>query len=242
MNCDRCQELLSEYLDEGLDGAESVEVRDHLAICPQCAEVFEDIAMLVDVSRLESDENAVPPNPQALWLRINNILENEAREEAAKAQKAKAEAGSSGRRWSLSFAQVGAAVAGIALVSSLLTFIGIRQYSQPGDDLAERPEPTIVDRVMGKLGLVETPAEQVKRKMRDREAAIEYWNNRVQARRSQWDAHLRDAFDRNLNEINQAVAEYTLILEQDPQDQLSGDMLDTALNEKMELLREFSEL
>lgn len=242
MNCDRCQELLSEYLDEGLDGSESVEVREHLAVCLACAVVFEDIAMLVDLSRLDSDENAAPSNSRAIWQGISNVIESEIGQEAARAQKAAAQAEAARGRWSLSFSQVATAVAGIALVSSLLTFIGIRQYSQPADDFAERSEPTVVDRVMGKLGLVETPAERVKRKMREREAAIEYWNNRVQARRSQWDAHLRDAFDRNLNEINQAVAEYTLILEQDPEDQLSGDMLDNTLNEKMELLREFSEL
>ncbi|MBK8146807.1 MAG: hypothetical protein IPK58_00955 [Acidobacteria bacterium] len=105
-----------------------------------------------------------------------------------------------------------------------------------------KSEPTVVDRVLGKLGLVETPQQLRKRKLQERETAIDYWNKRVQARRVQWDAHLRDAFDRNLNEINQAVNEYTLILEENPQDELSGEMLDTTLNEKMELLREFSEL
>jgi hypothetical protein len=53
---------------------------------------------------------------------------------------------------------------------------------------------------------------------------------------------MREAFDRNLNEIDQAVYEYTVILEKDPQDDLSGEMLDSALNEKMNLLRAFAEL
>ena len=65
---------------------------------------------------------------------------------------------------------------------------------------------------------------------------------RAQARRVQWDNKMRDAFDRNLNEIDQAVNEYTMILQQDPQDELSGEMLDSALDDKMKLLREFSEL
>jgi len=50
------------------------------------------------------------------------------------------------------------------------------------------------------------------------------------------------AFDRNLLEIDQAVNEYTMILQRDPEDQLSEEMLDTALTEKMNLLRQFSEL
>jgi hypothetical protein len=53
---------------------------------------------------------------------------------------------------------------------------------------------------------------------------------------------LREAFDRNLQEIDQVVNEYTQILEENPQDDLSSEMLDSALNEKMNLLREFSDL
>jgi hypothetical protein len=33
-----------------------------------------------------------------------------------------------------------------------------------------------------------------------------------------------------------------MILEQDPEDDLSGEMLDSVLNEKMNLLRDFSDL
>jgi hypothetical protein len=50
------------------------------------------------------------------------------------------------------------------------------------------------------------------------------------------------SFDRILNEIDQAVGEYTLILQNDPDDKLSEEMLDSALTEKMNLLRQFSEL
>ena len=64
----------------------------------------------------------------------------------------------------------------------------------------------------------------------------------LKRRRVNWDAHLREAFDRNLNEINQVVVEYDKILKENPQDDLSGEMLDSAMTEKVELLREFSEL
>jgi hypothetical protein len=53
---------------------------------------------------------------------------------------------------------------------------------------------------------------------------------------------MRAAFDRNLFEIDQAVNDYTQILQKDPDDQLSEEMLDSALTEKMNLLRQFSEL
>ena len=89
---------------------------------------------------------------------------------------------------------------------------------------------------------MESPQQARMKRLKEQEAAIEYWNKRVQARRAQWDAKMRDAFDRNLNEIDQAVSEYTIMLEQNPQDDLSSEMLDSALSEKMNLLRAFSEL
>ena len=53
---------------------------------------------------------------------------------------------------------------------------------------------------------------------------------------------MRDAFDRNLNEIDASVSEYTYILQQNPDDELSGEMLDAVLDDKMNLLRSFSDL
>ena len=57
-----------------------------------------------------------------------------------------------------------------------------------------------------------------------------------------WDDRMRLAFDRNLIEIDQAVKDYTMLLEKDPEDEVTVEMLDSALNDKMNLLRQFSEL
>ena len=64
----------------------------------------------------------------------------------------------------------------------------------------------------------------------------------MQARREQWDGMTRDAFDRNLQVIDESVKDYTMILQQDPEDELSGEMLDSVLTDKMNLLRDFSDL
>jgi hypothetical protein len=53
---------------------------------------------------------------------------------------------------------------------------------------------------------------------------------------------MRDTFDRNLHEIDQVVVEYSQNLKDNPQDSLSEEMLNSAMSEKMDLLREFSEL
>lgn len=247
MNCEHCQQLISVFLDNELDDLSSTNVRDHLAICETCSRVCEDLAMIVDFCQLEQDESVILPNPQALWCRINNVIESEVQAEIFKENKEKAQSvkqtGWIPRRWNLSFLQVASAVLGIALISSIITIIGIRNYVVPTDnDILVNSEPSLFEKVLGKVGLMETPQQKRARVLKDRETAIDYWNKRVEVRRAQWNANLRDAFDRNLNEINQAVNEYTEILQENPQDDLSNEMLDSALNEKMDLLREFSEL
>jgi len=239
------------FLDNELDQKSSGEVREHLADCEPCSKMCEDLAMILDFCHLDVEEAALPPNPQALWCRINNVIESEVQAEIVKETREKIKAaeveqantGWLPRKWNFSFMQIASAVLFIAIVSSVLTVIGIKNYSSSNNDFSSATsEPTILDRVLGKVGLIETQQEKRARILKERETAIDYWNKRVQARRAQWNANLRDAFDRNLNEINQAVSEYTEILQENPQDELSGEMLDSALNEKMELLREFSEL
>jgi hypothetical protein len=144
----------------------------------------------------------------------------------------------------LSFGQVAAGMLIIGIVSSLLTIVGIRNFSTPSDEEfgADAASQTLFEKVLGKMGLVETPMQARERRIKEQQAAIDYWNKRVEARRAQWDKNLREAFDRNMHEIDQTVAEYTQILQENPQDELSSEMLDSTLNDKMELLREFSDL
>jgi len=236
MNCEYCQELISVYLDNELDFQVAADVRTHLAECAGCAKVCEDFAMILDFCDLDETEHSLPPNSKALWCRINNLIETEIALETPKEiteEKPR-------RRWQFSFGQAFASILGIALVSSLLTIVGIQNYS--AGDVSANAAPSLFDRAMSKVGLVETPQQARENRVREQHAAIEYWNRRVETKRANWDNYLREAFDRNLNEINQVVFEYDRILQENPQDDLSNEMLDSALNEKMALLREFSEL
>lgn len=237
MNCEQCQELISVYLDNELETEVASNVRTHLAVCLECAKMCEDFAMILDFCTIDENEQSLPPNSKALWCRINNLIETEIAseipKEIIKEENAK-------RSWQLSFSQVFASILGVALISSLLTIIGIKNYS--ASDVSENVAPSIFDRALGKIGLVETPQQKRENRIKEQQAAIEYWNKRVEAKRAKWEANLREAFDRNLKEIDQTVFEYDRILQENPQDELSNEMLDSALNEKMALLREFSEL
>ncbi|MEO6589157.1 MAG: zf-HC2 domain-containing protein [Pyrinomonadaceae bacterium] len=248
MTCEQCQEFISAFLDNELGSTDSLNVQTHLTVCAECARVCEDFASILEFCGETPTGEILPPNPQALWCRISNIIESEVeaeiKKDKAENEPAPGKKGLFGGSRQLSFSQMFSAVLGIALISSLLTIVGIQNYSSPpSDDLAASPaERSIFQKLLGKIGLVETPQQMRERRINERLSAIDYWNKRVQTRRAQWDAQMRDAFDRNLREIDKTVFEYNNILETNPQDELSGEMLDSTLNEKMELLREFAEL
>jgi hypothetical protein len=52
---------------------------------------------------------------------------------------------------------------------------------------------------------------------------------------------MRQTFDRNLQVIDQAVNDSMNNLGQNPHDEVSEEMLNSALNEKLALLKEFAE-
>ncbi|HTH50691.1 MAG TPA: zf-HC2 domain-containing protein [Pyrinomonadaceae bacterium] len=240
MNCDDCTALITALMENDLDQARAESVRMHLALCVECARACEELAMIVDT--VTSDcEDLLPENQsKQIWCRINNMIESEHKPLSQSPVPEPKKRG----LWHLSFWQLTSGLACIALVSSLLTVVAIRNYYEPSatEPLAKTTSRGVIDRMMMTVGLAETPEQQLEKRIRDRQSAIDYWNARVQQRRQQWDATTRAAFDRNLREIDESVNEYRMILQRDPDDDLSVEMLDSVLNEKTELLRDFSDL
>lgn len=248
MTCEQCQELISAFLDDELEAKTSNSLQTHLTVCAECAKVCEDFASLLDCcddSWQIGSEDVPPPNAQALWCRINNVVETEAKTEIAKdAAQTSPNAARNSSGWRIARGQIAVGVCVVALLSSLLTFLAIRNYTANRNNIVVVADhnPSIVEKFLGKLGLVETPQQVREKRIKECQAAIDYWNQRAQTRRTQWNAQLREAFDRNLREIDEAVAEHKQVLMQNPQDEISGEMLDSSMNEKVELLREFAEL
>jgi hypothetical protein len=75
-----------------------------------------------------------------------------------------------------------------------------------------------------------------------REQALTYWKQRVEINKARWSPEMRDVFDRNLSTINEAVANSLNELKQNPHDEVSEQMLNEAMNEKLALLKKFSDL
>ena len=248
MNCEHCQNLLSEFVDDSTECTMSAEIKAHLEICTDCAAIYRDFAYLTQFCSNYQDHEITPPNSQALWCRISNIIESETEAVpvplAEEKKKKGLWAGTWGKSWQLSFSQVISAVLGIAVISSLLTVVGIRNAGRSPHDLAANAslQPTLFESLLSKAGLAPAPEELREKSISEKQAVIDYWNARVEVRKVQWNQKMRDTFDRNLHEIDQVVIEYSQNLQKDPADSLSEEMLDSALTEKMQLLREFSEL
>lgn len=258
MECEKCQELLSEFLDGGIQGEHHAHVEAHLADCLHCRGVRQELESIVRVCRdCQGDYDAVP-NERALWLRICNTLESEqlaANHETTHAVSSDVSNESwwsrvMNRSWQLSFPQLATSVAAIVIAVSLATAFGVRRVqdlpqgnpaltaaaagSTDGYQAVNTASVDSRDRLMRNASLTTN--------MRPQQMTIEYWNARAEQRMTRWNPQTRDAFVRNMDAIDQAVREASAELQRNPHDEVSEEMLNAALNDKVELLKEFSDL
>src|ERR671929_1865997 len=112
MNCEKCQELLSEYLDGTLGHFEHAAVGAHIAGCPSCAAAREDFHAIIAVARGARGQLFAPADERALWLRVRETVEAESR--AAEPAAAGFWSRLFGRRFELSFPQLAAGPCALA--------------------------------------------------------------------------------------------------------------------------------
>jgi uncharacterized protein YukE len=242
MNCEQCQELLSLFLDSELEEPAAASVRAHLSVCGECAAVCEELAAIIDVSALDADAPGSRLDSDAMWERISGSIESD-RVSGRAPGAGPRDARPRRRGWKLSLPQAVASIAATVIVSSLLTFVALSGLIWPSTASPDTvAEPSVFERMLATVGLADSREERLRKRIEERRRTIEFWNRKIEARRVQWDGHFRDAFDRNLKEIEQVVGEYSRALEQNPDDPLAEEMLDSALYDQEELLRAFSQL
>lgn len=233
MNCEKCQELIGDLVDGALTREDESTLSSHLEECLSCVDVRNDLQSIVAFCKTHRGEYSAPPNVNALWLRIRNVIEAEA-VPAARAASSQSGAQSfwsrwMNRSWELSMPQLVASAAAIVLVVSLGTTVGLRRF-----DNSRVTTPQLTPR--------DQAASYVRDRMWQQQQAINYWNQRVETNKARWNQEMRDTFERNLKVIDQAVNDSLNELNRDPHDEVSEEMLNAALNEKLALLREFSDL
>jgi anti-sigma factor RsiW len=234
MNCEKCQDLISDFVDGSISHQDQTTLSSHLEECLHCAEVRDDLQSIVGFCRTQQGQYEAPPNERALWLRIRNMIEAGASADAPApgATRRSFLKNWTARSWELSFPQLAAMVAAIVLIVSLSTAVGLRRWQRGAVDA----------RFQNGQNSLSVGAIDVRRRVSQQQQLISYWNQRVEYNKARWNPQMRETFDRNLAVIDQAVNDSFDSLSKDPQDEVSQEMLNTALNEKLSLLKEFAEL
>ena len=245
MNCEKCQELLSEFLDEAMSDADRASFNRHLEECLPCYNVHAELNSIVSFCREHRAEYEAPPNERALWLRIRNTVENEYARASTQTtvQPTRSESWVKhfwGRSWQLSFAQMMMAVIAIIVFASLATVLGLRglkNSSQSATDLNSTGSQSFAmagaNNASKDFGVRDNVWQQQQ---------IKFLTEVVEQRKAHWNPQVRVDFERNLDLLDETVNESLQRLAQHPHDDVTEEMLNAALNDKMQLLKEFSDL
>jgi hypothetical protein len=227
MNCETCQELIHDLLDGSISRSDESILNTHLKDCLDCESVRQDLSAIVGFCRTRRGEYEAPPNEQALWLRIRNVIEADPRAQTvvANAPRPSFLGGLLGRSWQLSLPQLTAATAAIVLLVSLTTVVGLRRWGT-----VPLPQVNPVE------------ASNVNDRVWQRQQVINYWNQRVELNKARWSPEMRETFERNMRVIEQTVATSLEELKKNPHDEISEQMLNESLSDKLALLKEFSDL
>ena len=228
MNCENYQILLSDFVDGALSAEDCTRLELHLSSCSDCTDARGDLSVIVDFCRGQRGVYDPVPNERAMWLRISNLIE------ADQGLSNHGQDPATGPGWffrlmhrSFSLPQmagvVGAAVIVVALVSSFGAY-----------RLASKAPYAPLPRVANSANLNDRIAQQ--------QQLISYWNQRVEMNKARWSPQMRETFDRNVSVIDAAVDDSMEQLKLNPHDAVSEDILNDALNDKVALLKEFSDL
>lgn len=227
MNCETCQELIHDLVDGSITQRDEFNLNTHLKECLDCESVRQDLASIVGFCRTQRGQYDAPPNTEALWLRIRNVIEAELPTRVAAAEPQRSFFSRLlGRSWELSLPQLAASTVAIVLLVSLVTVVGLRRWGGLG--------------VPPSLPQVE--ASNVNDRIFQRRQVIDYWNQRVELNKVRWSPEMRATFDRNMKTIDDSISTSLDELGRNPHDEVSEQMLNESLNDKLTLLKDFSDL
>jgi len=232
MNCEQYQDLLSDFIDGLLAPEDHQSVATHLGVCSVCTESRNDLEAIVAYCLEHQGEYDAVPNERALWLRITNLIEAELPAPSKSAIPA-----NSGwwfrlmnRSWQLSFPQLATAATVVIILVAVFAVVGVRGFNFTGGAVHQ-------------AGFIPTPGEgNMQDRFRQQQQVIAYWNDRVELNKARWNPQMRETFDKNMTVIDTAVNDSMRQLSQNPHDEVSEEILNAAMNDKVELLKEFAAL
>ena len=228
MNCETCQELIHDLIDGSITQRDEFTLNTHLKECLDCDSVRQDLASIVGFCRTQRGQYEAPPNEQAMWLRIRNVIEAElpAKVVSNTERKPSFLAGLMGRSWELSLPQLAAATVAIVLLVSLSTVVGLRRFGGYGVP----PNPPQLE------------ASNINERVFQRQQVIDYWKQRIELNKAHWSPENRSKFELSLKSIDEAIQISMDELNRNPHDEISEQMLNVSLESKLTLLKDFSDL
>src|SRR5882762_3484477 len=118
MNCEKCQDLISDLLDGSISHQDRATLSSHLEGCLHCGQVRDDLQSIVGFCRTQRGQYAAPTNEKALWLPNRNMMEAGASVDTPVPAATRKSFWSNwtARSWELSFHQLAAMVVAIVLV------------------------------------------------------------------------------------------------------------------------------
>lgn len=253
MDCHKCHSLLSDLLDNTLHGEDRRLLDRHIEECAACTDTHGDLGDLIALARAGNEETlAAPPSGQALWLRIREHVEEDmewaARQSSLTAQTASAHntaAKAEGwwsrlwsARWEFTAPQVTGAFASLVGVAVLGTLLGTSAL-RAVDETPVADSSANSARVAG-VQTASTSRINLDDYIRRQQADIDYWRQRVEENKNRLPPRMRESYENTMVQLDQDVSYSLNQLQQNPQDDVSEQMLNRALQDKVEILKEIS--
>ena len=228
MNCEQCQELIQDLIDGSISQRDEFTLNTHLKDCLDCESVRQDLTSILTYCQTHRGEYEAPPNEQALWLRIRNVIEaeNGHRVVAQTESRRPSFVGRlMGQTWELSLPQLASLTVAIVLFVSLATVVGLRRWGATET-----------------VHVAPAYASNVDERVWQRRQLINYWKQRVEQNKSRWSPEMREKFERTMREIDEAVSKSLIELNRNPHDEVSEQMLNVSLTDELDTLKAFSDL
>lgn len=224
MNCNECQEIISDYIDGLLEMGEQTTVERHLADCEPCRMVRDDLLQMIHFSR----QLPLHTPSSAVWARIQSSVADEKPSgflPMIKAWIGKME----NRHLNLSLPQLAASAVALAVVVS----VGVMFVKRDDTGTATMQASEMVPTTSLKLNMLSSPERE------NVEQRISYLEASIQQRKANWDPELRQAFEKNMLYVEQSLLECQQHLDGNPNDKVSREMMLNAYREKVRLLEGF---
>ena len=222
MSCTRYVTSIQELVDGTLGAIRRAELEAHLATCEECR------ALLADLERIRDAAGDLGnlPLPDGAWLQIAGRLRQEGRIQAPDVVAA--------RRWGAGRVAILALAAALVLAvgSSLLL---LSPSSQPAPAPAAPPAAASPGPDPSSVAAVQTEVEQAQKQM---ETAISHMEQITRTNQQALDPRTAATLDKNLNIIDQAIAETRAAVKAEPASVAARGALFGALKQKVTVLQD----